>query len=255
MAVGTAFSSPLLDAGQVRKYAYRHRMGMVPSAEWVVFHDDFTGQVHEGTAVTNGHAQYQPEYNWNIILDSGATVAVNTTTLIGAWGVLTLADATASEGAAIYGEKWFQFISGKRAFIEARIYTNDVTDNSVQFGLSDLTATTDPEDLYDTTAANLATFGILDGSAYPTLLCDEANAGTAAIAQTSKLMVASTWHVLAMYYDGTNLHAYVDGDRVITTATTVPEAVALAPFFSHRNGNGAGGNVVAIDYLRVVSER
>jgi len=202
MAVGTAFSSPLLDAGQIRKYTYRHRMGMVPSAEFMVFHDDFTGQVHEGTAITNGFAQYQPEYNWNIILDSGATITQLTTATVGANGVLSITEATASEGAALYSEKAFQLISGKRAFVECRLYTNDVSDNAIQFGLSDLTAVTNPEDLWTTTAANVLAFGLLDGSAYPRLLADEGNAGTAAVTQTVKAITASTWTTLAIYYDG-----------------------------------------------------
>ena len=259
MSVGTAFSSPLLDAGQIRKYGYRHRMGMVPSAEWVVFHDDFLSAVHSGTAVTNGFAQYQPETNWKgIILDSGTTIAVNTTAVLGAMGVLTISDATASEGASVYGEKCYQLTSGKRMFIECRLRTDDVSDNAIQFGLSDLTATTNPEDLWTTTAANLVSFGLLDGSAYPQMLSDKSNGGTSVQTQTNKLMAVDTWHTLAIYYDGSFLHGYVDGDKALTwsgASTTIPTATAMALFFGALNGNGAGGNLEIFDYIRLVSER
>lgn len=228
---------------------------MVPSAEFLVKMDDFDQPWIPTTAITNGPVANTPLPWQGAIIDTGATVAVNTTATIGANGVLTLADASASEGAAVYGQKSIQLISGKKFFIECRVRTDDVTDNAVQFGLTDLTATTNPEDLWTTTAANVAAFGLLDGSAYPTLLADKANAGTAAIAQTTKLMVADTWHTLAMGWDGVSLKCYVDGTEVISSTTTIPTATALAPFFGHINGNGAGGAVVVFDYIRWSSQR
>lgn len=253
----TAFTEPLVHAPKVsnKQYAYRNGLGLMPSDRHAVFFDDFLMTWIPTTAITNGPVANTPSPWQGAIIDTGATVAVNTTAAIGANGVLTLADATASEGAAVYGQKTIQLTANKKFFMECRVRTDDVTDNAVQFGLTDLTATTNPEDLWTTTAANVAAFGILDGSAYPTLLADKANAGTAAVAQTVKPMVADTWHVLAIGYDGTTLRAYVDGTEVISTATTIPTATALAPFFGHINGNGAGGNVVVFDYIRFASER
>ena len=257
MAVGTAFSSPLLDSGQVSKYRYRHRMGMVPSAEFDVFHDDFHSFV-VATAITNGPVANTP-WGWaGAIIDSGATVAVNTTAAIGATGVLTFADATASEGAAIYTTKSFQIRTGKRFFVEVRFRTDDVSDNAIQFGLSDQTAVTNPEDLWTTTAANLVAFGLLDGSAYPQMLADDNNGGTSAQTQTNKLLVADTWHTLAIGYNGSQLRGYVDGDEALvwsSAASTIPDERAMGLFFGHINGNGAGGNVVVLDYVRAVFER
>lgn len=257
MAVGTAFASPLLDAGQIRKYAYRQRMGMVPSAEFDVFHDDFHSFM-VSTAITNGPVANTPLNGWQgAIIDTGATVAANTTAAIGANGVLTFADATASEGAAIYTTKSFQITSGKRFFVEMRVRTDDVTDNAVQFGLSDQTAVTNPEDLWTTTAANVLAFGLLDGSAYPQLLSDKSNSGTSAQTQTNKIMVADTWHVLAIGYDGATVRTYVDGDvaHIYSTTASIPTGVAMGLFIGHINGNGAGGNGVFVDYIRSVSER
>ena len=86
---------------------------MVPSAEWMVFMDDFITTFIPTTAITNGPVANTPS-NWQgAIIDTGATVAVNTTAAIGANGVLTLADATASEGAAFYGQKTIQLTAGK----------------------------------------------------------------------------------------------------------------------------------------------
>lgn len=240
-----------------KDFDYRVNTGMFCNAEFSVFMDDFLQPWIPSTAITNGPVANTPS-NWQAaIIDSGATVAVNTTAAIGANGVLTLADATASEGAAVYGQKTIQLTSGKKFWMEARVRTDDVTDNAVQFGLTDLTATTNPEDLWTTTAANLVAFGILDGSATVKMLADKSNSGSTAETGSRDLSV-NTWHILAIYFDGVTLKGYVDGKEAgvwAQTSSTIPTGVALAPFFGHINGNGAGGNLVVFDYIRWVSER
>src|SRR5574343_886854 len=171
-------------------YAYRSKMGMVLSAEYDVFHDDFHSFV-VATAITNGPVAQTP-WGWQgAIIDTGSTATVYTTAATGANGVLSITDATASEGVAIYGTKSVQLTAGKKFFMEIRCLTDDVTDNDLQFGLSSLTATTNPEDLWTTTATDLIAFGILDGSAYPTMLSDKSNGGTTAQAQTVAAITAS----------------------------------------------------------------
>lgn len=238
-------------------YRYRSGMGMVPSAEWNVFMDDFHSFV-VATAITNGPVANTP-WGWQgAIIDSGATVAVTTTAAIGATGVLTIADASTSEGAAVYGTKSLQLTSGKKFFMEARFRTDDVSDNTIQFGLSALTATTNPEDLWTTTATDVVAFGLLDGSAYPQLLVDASNSGTSVQTQTNQLLVANTWHILAISYDDNLIKTYVDGKLAHTysgAASTVPTGVALAPFFGHINGDGAASAAVYIDYIRWSNQR
>ncbi len=240
-----------------KDYEYRNDSSMIPSAEWAVCFDDFWQSWIPTTAITNGPVANTPSPWQGAIIDSGATVAVNTTAAIGANGVLTLADANLSEGAAVYGQKTIQLTSGKRFWMEARFRTDDVTDNAVQFGLSSLTAVTNPEDVWTTVATDLIAFGILDGSATVTMLADKSNSGSTAETGTRALSV-DTWHTLGIYYDGVKLFGYVDGRLALSwaqAAATIPNGVALAPFFGHLNGNGAGGNVVVFDYIRWASER
>lgn len=258
--IGIGLTEPIVHApkeGAKQRYKYREGMGMVPCAEFDVFHDDFHSFM-VSTSITNGPVA-NTSWGWaGAIIDTGATIVANTTATIGANGVITLADATASEGAAMYTTKSFQLISGKRFFVEARIRTDDVTDNAIQFGLSDQTAVTNPEDLWTTTAANLVAFGLLDGSAYPQMLVDKSNGGTSVQTQTEKLLVVDTWHVLGIGYDGDKIRGYVDGKEVMTwsgASSTIPTATAMGLFLGHINGNGAGGNVVVVDYIRAVSER
>jgi hypothetical protein len=229
-------------------YKYRSGLGITECAEYVVFHDDFVKPV--ATNVPNG---------WSAaIIDTGATTVTDTTAALGATGVLLMSDGTLSEGAAFYGPKAIQLTAGKKFFMEMRVRTDDVTDNAIQFGLSDLTATTNPEDLWTTTAANLVAFGILDGSAYPTMLADKSNSGSTAQTQTVKLMAVNTWHTLAIGYDGLQLRGYLDGDEVLAwsgAAAAIPTGVALAPFVGVLNGNGAGANNNYVDYVRIAIQR
>lgn len=229
-----------------KEYSYRTGLGMINSAEAIVYYDDFV------EAVVNN----VPSGWTGASIDSGATVTTNTTAALGANGVLTVADATVSEGAAVYGSKSVQLTAGKKFFIETRLRTNDVTDNAVQFGLSALTAVTNPEDIWTTVATDVATMGILDGSAVIGMLADKSNSGTAVQASTTSL-VADTWTTLAIAYDGANLQGFKDGQLIMTWATpeAIPTGVALAPFFGHINGNGAGAAVVLFDYIRYSVER
>lgn len=248
-AVGAGFKEPLVHAqgngivSQVR-YKYRNGIGMMPSAEFRVFHDDF-----EGTVATNVPAGWAAA-----IIDTGGTVVGSS---VGGTGAIAFNSDDASEGAAIYMPETVILTAGKKFFMEVRVRCDDVTDNAFQFGLSDLTATTNPEDLWTTAAASLVTYGILDGSAAPKMLADLSNTGTSAQTadDTSKVMVVDTWHILAIGYDGVKLRGYVDGQPALLWTGVVPVGVTLAPFIGHLNGNGAGNNTSIVDYIRFAQER
>jgi hypothetical protein len=232
---------------QANPYWYRSGLGMFGSAEFQSRMDDFVLPVT--TNVPLGWAA--------AIIDTGGTTTTYTTATTGANGVLQLSDATASEGAAFYGARSLQLVSGKKFFMEMQFQTDDVTDNAVQFGLTDLTAVVNPEDLWTTTAANVLAFGLLDGVATPQMLADKSNTGSTAEAGTLSV-VASTWTTLGIFFDGTNIFGFVNGNQTLKWAqasTTIPTGVALAPFVGHINGNGAGGALVLVDYVRWAFQR
>jgi len=246
---GTAFGSPLLDTQKSigNKYAYRHRMGLAPCAEFMVFHEDWNMEI-----ATNAPT------GWTAIIDTGATVVADTTVGAGhGTGSLLFDSDGATEGAALYSPKWFQLTSGKRFFMETRFKTEIADDSDVQFGLTSVTASSNPEDLWTTTATDLVAFGVLDGSATVKMLSDKSNSGSSAQTGTISL-VNSTWHTLAIYYDGGSvLQGYVDGKLALTwssAVTTIPTGVVLAAFVGFRNGSAATTEGQC-DYLRIVSER
>lgn len=229
-------------------YPYRSGTGIMASAEWNTFHDDFAKLVTSNAPV-----------GWSSILETTGTWATSTTATVGANGVLAGTHATASNGVAIYLPRSVQLITGKKFFMEVRLRTDDVTDNQVQIGLFDQTSVATADAPFTTTAANLVAFGILDGSATVRMLCDKSNSGSTAETGTRSLLV-DTWHTLAIAYDGVStIRGYVDGNLAETWsqafATTVPTAVALSPFVAMDNGNGAGGNNILVDYVRFSSQR
>lgn len=246
---GTAFGSPLLDTQKSigNKYAYRHRMGLAPCAEFMVFHEDWNLAI-----ATNAPT------GWTAIIDTGATVVADTTVGAGhGTGSLLFDSDGATEGAALYSPKWFQLTSGKRFFMETRFKTEIADDSDVQFGLTSVTASSNPEDLWTTTATDLVAFGVLDGSAAVKMLSDKSNSGSSA--QTGTISLSNnTWHTLAIYYDGGSvLQGYVDGALALTwssASTTIPTGVVLAAFVGFRNGSAATTEGQC-DYLRIVSER
>lgn len=243
----TAFSAPLVHApgGLQTSFAYRTRLGMVPSAEFDVFHEDFNHLVSSNTPT-----------GWSSILETTGTWA-NSTSFGN--GVIVGTHATASNGVAIYLPRIVQLAAGKKFFMEARVRTDDVTDNQVNIGLFDQTSVAVADAPFTTTANNLIAFGILDGSATTKMLCDKSNSGSTAETGTRSL-VANTWHILGIGYDGiSTVRGYVDGNLSQTWSqaftTTVPLGVALSPFVAMDNGDGAGGANIFVDYVRFVIER
>jgi hypothetical protein len=232
-----------------KAYPYREGFSMVPCAEEQSFFDDFhrvvTSNLPSGWVAA--------------IIDTGATLTqLNTDTYPG--GVLNIASDGTAEGVAIYLPKCVQ-LSGKRFFMEVRVQIEDVDDSDFQFGLSALTATTNPEDLWTTTATDLIAFGVLDGDATVTMLCDKDNAGAAANLGDIDL-VDGTWHTLAILVQGNStdsnmsVRGYVDGNLAITwdTETEIPDDLVLAPFIGARTGGDAAHNVY-VDYVRFSAER
>lgn len=244
-AVGLGESVVFAPGSPQTGFAYRTGCGMVASAEFDVYHDDFNTLLTSNTPV-----------GWSSILETTGTWA--TSTSFGN-GVINGTHATASNGVAIYLPRVVQLAAGKKFFMEVRLRTDDVTDNQVAIGLFDQTSVAVADAPFTTTAANLISFGILDGAATTKMLCDKSNSGSTVETGTRSL-VANTWHVLGIGYDGIGaVRGYVDGNLSQTWAqtfsTTVPLGVALSPFVAMDNGDGAGGANILVDYVRFSVQR
>ncbi len=232
------------------KYAYRSNSGIIPSAEFAVYFNDFF-DIPATNAIPGTTA----------LIDTGATITASELDDVSLHGALDFTSDGTTEGSVLYWPKGIQLGQGKKFFMETRVYTVDADDTDVQFGLSDITASTNPEDLWTTAAANLITFGVLDGDATVTMLCDKDDSGSAANTGDRDLSDA-TWHVLAFEVSGTASKAnmavkgYVDGNLAITwdVETEIPDDIALSPFIGARNG-GDASHKVHFDYVRWSIER
>lgn len=233
------------------KYAYRSKAGIIPSAEYSVYFNDFY-EAASSNAIPGTTA----------VIDTGATLTNDGT--ICYTGALDITSDGTSEGVALYWPAAIQLGQGKKFFMEVRCYTEDADDTDVQFGLTDLTATTNPEDLYTTASADLIAVGVLDGDATLGLLTDKNNGGdTVQLASgTTYDLADATWTTLAFEVTGTasagtmSVKVYKDGALAITsdTETTIPDDLALAPFIAGRTGGDAAHNVY-FDYIRWSLER
>lgn len=252
---GAGLTESIVHAPKGSAYAYRTGLGMIPSAEFYVFFDDFN-QFVVGTAITNGPVAQTPISWQSASVSTGATLTYATTAALGATGGVTIASDGTSEGVAAWLPKAVQLTAAKKFFMEVRVQTSKAAETSVQFGLSDLTVTTAPTDIYTTSAANLVAYGTLAGSATLKMLADKSNSGTTAQTGTYTLS-DTTWATLAIAYDGAKLYGYKDGQLDLTwssAATTIPTGVALAPFIAGLTGATAA-NTVTFDYIRYVIER
>lgn len=249
--MATGFTESILHGPRSKQsgYAYRSGMGMISSAEWCVFFDDFT-QVTASNAPTG----------WTAIIDTGATAVAGDD--LG--GTIDISSDGVDEGVGLYLPKSIK-LAGKKFFMEVRVKVEDADDNIVAFGLSDLVATTDPEDLYDTSNADGIAFGTtVDGDATPVLVHDKNNGGPVTVTPTGTTFDLSdaTWHTLAIAYNGAttptdgSLTAYVDGQLAAsaTTEAQVPEDVELAPFVAALVEDDAT-DIITIDYVRFSIQR
>lgn len=249
--MSTGFKGPVVHGPQSTHegYKYRNGMGMMSSAEFNVLHEDF-----DGIFTTNAIP------GWAAIIDTGCTNVINTTDATGANGVMSMTSDTTSEGSALYSAKAFQFTAGKRMFIEARVQLNEVTDNEFYIGFSSADDVTNPEDLWDASAADFAVFGIADGSAATVLKYEAGNDDTITTDTGTISLTAATWATIALFYDGgsvATIHGFVNGVPSVTSTTTaeIPVGKAMVAFVGHLNGNGSGTDTAFVDYIRVVSER
>jgi hypothetical protein len=247
-----SFHEPIRFARKGNSYSYRKGFAMVPCAEEIVFHDDFNEAVT--TNVPTGWAA--------AIIDTGATLTQAAADGLSG-GVIKIASDGTLEGVSIYMPKQIQ-LSANRFYMEVRFKTVDADDTDFQFGLTDVGATTNPEDLWTTTAADVIAFGVLDGDATPGLLCDKDNAGTSVqlASGTTFDILDDTWTTMAILVEGNStdsnmqVHGFVNGNLALSwaTETSIPDDVILAPFIGARTG-GDAGHTIHIDYVRFSQER
>jgi hypothetical protein len=223
---------------------------MMSSAEWIHFHDDFL-RAEQATENLVG---------WTALIDIGATIVDGNEH----GGVLDITSDAVDEGVALYQNLGIQ-LSGKKFFMEARVKLEDADDNQVIIGLADLTATTNPEDLWTTTPDFISFGNTVDGDATPVLKYDKDNGGPVTNTPTGTTFdfTDGVYHTIGLWYNGSSsasttgaLVAYFDGVEATRAGTLaqIPDDLPLAPFFGFMLEDDAT-DVMSIDYFRYAIER
>lgn len=251
--MATEFPEPLVHSSVSSSggnYWYRTGMGMVPSADWVVFMEDFI-QAEQATEIWPG---------FTALIDAGATMIDG----IDLGGVIDITSDAADEGILLYQNRGVK-LSGKRFFLEARVKVTDADDTQIVIGLSNLGTLVNPEDVYTTDTDFIAYGTHVDGDATPALIYDKNNGGpvTDTPAGTTFDITDNTWHRIAIWYNGattaaTNgaLVAFTDGAEATRAGTIaqIPEDVELAPFIVALLEDDSA-DTLSIDYFRFAFER
>jgi len=248
--MATNFLEPILHGAKSNGYAYRTGMGMINSAEWIVFFDDFN-QAEQAT---------ENQVGWTSLIDTGATIVDGDEH----GGVIDISSDAADEGVALYQNLGIK-LAGKKFFMEARVKVEDADDGQIVIGLTDLSSSTNPEDFY-TTQSDFIAFGThVDADATPALIYDKDNGGpvTDTPAGTTFDLSDATWHTIAIAYNGAatasstgGFTAWVDGNLATTAATIaqIPDDLPLAPFIAAVLEDDAT-DIISIDYVRYAVER
>lgn len=142
--------------------------------------------------------------------------------------------------------------AGKQAFVRAKVKLNEATQSDFLFGLCELKT-----DLMKVSAAHgvLATavegifFVKVDGSTAIQVKSYKAGTENVSVAAAGTMGVADI--DLALWWDGVNVHAYIDNVQVALFAGTLPTAV-LTPSFNVRNG-ASSAVTVSVAELAYVS--
>ena len=250
--MATGFTEPLITSPRStqQSFYYRSGMGMINNAEWIVFMEDFM-QAEQATETISGFTS---------IIDAGATMVDGDE--IG--GVIDLTSDAADEGIALHQNLGIQ-LSGRKFFMEARVKITDADDGQIIIGLADLTAVTNPEDLWTTTPDFISFGNTVDGDATPVLKYDKNNGGpvTETPSGTTFDFTDNAFHTIAIWYNGATtasstgaLIAFFDGVEATRAATLgqIPDDLPLAPFIGALLEDDAT-DIFTIDYFRYAIER
>lgn len=249
--MSTSFKGPITFGPETNSkvYPYRTGIGMFSSAEWFTFFDDFIATEESNELSANGWLSTTGDTGYTIV--NGDTHS----------GSIVISSDGANEGQSFYLPKCIQLAS-KKFFMEVRVKCTDADDCDVQFGLTDLSASTNPEDMWDTSNADGVACGVLDGSASLIMVYDKGNAGPVTETASSGVLADDTFAVLGLSYNGgatpgdSSLKLFKDGTEVAAAQTEaqIPESVVLAPFFGARTGSASSDNIT-FDYFRFSVQR
>ena len=196
---------------------------------------------------------------WTVTKDSASsTQVISTDDKLGIM-VLDLIATTDDIGQQInFIQETFRLATGKQLWFEARCRFPDAEVTQLDWFIG-LAAAEDLTGVTDNLPANGFGFSKFDGSLNVDL--ESSDGGSNVSVTNTDTLVTNTWVKYGMHFDGGAtgsgvLTPYIDG--VAGTAITTQAyatMVEVAPMFLVRNGDAVAGQIMEIDYVKVVQTR
>lgn len=211
--------------------------GVAESPDYIIQFEDFQGTLD--TAL------------WTTVKDSGATVAAAADADGGAVSITSTATTDADGGSIQSIQEIWSMTAGKKLWMKARIQAHDADDNDVWCGFSDAFATNPEAVLADD---DMCGFLLVEGDATLQCKCEKNGAETK---KSSEIDLADATYVeLALHYDGAgSVKYFVNGVKVATITTNIPDDEQLAWSFMSVSGSTSGTFVSKCDYVWICQER
>ena len=220
-------------------------------AQWHTFFDEFhTAHIATDSAVTAATAGVGMP--WDATLATGGSILLDIATVGGQVKLLndTTDDDVLNMQAIGAG---FKFADSKKLWFEAKLNIKDVDRSGYFIGLASNSGAADPSVLAE--FIDCVGFTMVDGSAAVTHNHVVAKSSDETLATTGNTAADDTDVILSIYFDGTNVHYYVDGVLGASPVNTyIPDDVVVFPTIEFQNRSGHA-NYMHVDYIRVVQER
>ena len=176
--------------------------------------------------------------------ETGGVVEIHTGDTDDDTTTLTAANATFAIDAASARKLWF----------ECRIKANDITDLSIFVGLASAAGAVET-DAEGNDWEDAIGFYVVEGAASQDINVLVAKGDTEASTSLSTDL-GNSYVILSYYFDGSILHAYVNGELKASINSGLPnDGTIIYPTISASTRDGGGGDNLYCDYVRVCMER
>jgi hypothetical protein len=224
-------------AGAAREWHSLLPAGLAEGPDYIILHEDFKGTLDAGL--------------WTTVKDSGATVAATADADGGSVSLTSTATTDADGGSIQSIQEIWSMSSGKQLWMKCKVQFHDADDNDGWVGFSDAFATNPEAVLADD---DMCGFLLVEGDATLQCKCEKNGAETKVSSQVD--LVDATDVELALHYDGAGtVKFFMDGTKVATITTNIPDDEQLAFGFMSVSGSTSGTFVSKMDYVWICQER
>ena len=223
------------------------------------FWDDFMAvNANEGVAASGDMAQATAVNQgvWNADIGGSSDTITLDNTIAG--GVVKLLSGTADNDncmlQAVNSCFTLDASSPREIWFECRIKANDITGLGIYVGLQSKGGALQDDAAGDDFTDSVG-FYVNEGAASQDiqLLTAVGNTETSTSLATN---LGNSFVILSFHFDGTSVHAYVNGVKKASTASNLPtDGTMIWPTISASTRDGGGGDTLFVDYIRVCQQR